>query len=90
MLGEAQPWQNREFAIRSELEPNHDVLRSMYQVNARLCHLEGEIGVIKAEASADLLLSRSNPLERLADFAEPEKALDMIMCRGNVIVDRLG
>lgn len=44
LLGEAQPWQNREFAIRAELQPAVDVLRSMYHVNARLCGLEGEIG----------------------------------------------
>ena len=34
LLGEAQPWQNRELAIRSELEPAADCLRPMYSVNA--------------------------------------------------------
>ena len=28
LLGEAQPWQNPEFAIRAELEPAADVLAS--------------------------------------------------------------
>ena len=69
LLGEAQPWQNREFAIRAELEPAADVLRSMYHVNTKLCHLQGEIGVITEGAAADILLSKVNPLEALAEFA---------------------
>jgi imidazolonepropionase-like amidohydrolase len=88
LLGEAQPWQNRELAIRAELEPSIDVLRSMYRVNARLCGLEGEIGVIAPGASADLIVSTVDPIENLAAMAEPETALDAVICRGDVVVNR--
>ena len=57
LLGEAQPWQNREFAIRAALEPAVDVLRSMYVVNARLCGLEGEVGVIAPGMAADVVVA---------------------------------
>jgi imidazolonepropionase-like amidohydrolase len=88
LLGEAQPWQNRELAIRAELEPSIDVLRSMYRVNARLCGLEGEIGVIAPGACADLIVSTVDPIENLAAMAEPETALDAVICRGDVVVNR--
>jgi imidazolonepropionase-like amidohydrolase len=89
LLGEAQPWQNKEFAIRAELEPAVDVLRSMYRTNARLCGLEGEIGVLAPGASADIVLTPVDPLADLAALSDPEKALDAVICRGRIAVDRL-
>ena len=89
LLGEAQPWQNQEFAIRAELEPAADVLRSMYQVNARLCRLEGQIGVLAPGAAADIVISRIDPLAHLASLADPETTLDAVICGGRLIVDRL-
>ena len=89
LLGEAQPWQNQELAIRAELEPAADVLRSMYTVNARLCRLDGEIGVLMPGASADVVITHVDPLANLEALAEPDTALDAVVCRGRVAVDRL-
>lgn len=88
LLGEAQPWQNRELAIRADLEPAADVLRSMYRVNARLCRLEGEIGVLAPGSCADLVISNVDPLRDLAALAEPESALDAVVSRGRVVLER--
>ena len=88
LLGEVQPWQNREFAIRANLEPAADVLDSMYRVNVRLCRSEGEIGRIAAGYSADVVVSNVDPLENLAGLAEPDSALAAVVCRGRVVVDR--
>lgn len=89
LLGEAQPWQNREFAIRAALEPAVDVLRSMYVVNARLCGLEGEVGIIAPDTAADVVVSAFDPLADLAALADPDVALAAIVCRGEVVADRL-
>lgn len=88
LLGEAQPWQNREFAIRAELEPAVDVLRAMYHVNPRLCGLEGTIGVVRPGAAADLVVVGVNPLDNLAALAEPEFTLRAVVARGRVFLDR--
>jgi imidazolonepropionase-like amidohydrolase len=88
LLGEAQPWQNREFAIRSELEPAADVLASMYRVNARLCGMEGEIGVLGVGASADVVVSEVDPLTNLAAFADPEATVAAVVAQGRIMVDR--
>ena len=88
LLGEAQPWQNQEFAIRAELEPAVDVLRSMYRVNARLCRLEGSIGELTPGASADVVVSTVNPLENLPALADPDAVLSAVVAQGRIIVDR--
>ena len=88
LLGEAQPWQNQEFAIRADLEPAADVLRSMYQVNPKLCRLEGEIGIVAPGAYADLLLTPVDPLENLAGLADPDRSLELVVRAGRVIVER--
>lgn len=89
LLGEAQPWQNREFAIRAELEQAEDVLHSMYVVNARLCGLTGEIGVLSVGASADVVVSEVNPLSNLAGLADHDAAIAAVVARGRVIVDKI-
>jgi imidazolonepropionase-like amidohydrolase len=89
LLGEAQPWQNREIAIRAELEPARDVLASMYRTNPRLCQLEGEIGLIVPGALADLVVTDVDPLDDLAALADPEKTLSVIIARGQPVKNRL-
>ena len=79
------PWQNREFAIRADLEPAADVLRSMYVTNARLCHLEGEVGQVAPGFLGDLLVCQVDPLERLADLAEPDAVLTAVIKGGRVV-----
>jgi imidazolonepropionase-like amidohydrolase len=89
LLGEIQPYQNREFAIRAELEPAADVLRSMYLTNPRLCGMEGLVGVVAPGAHGDLVVSNVDPLENLAGLADHESALAAVMQGGNLVVDRL-
>lgn len=85
LLGEAMPWQNREFAIRAELEPAVDVLRSMYVTNVRLCHLEGVVGRVEPGHVADFVLSEVDPIERLSDLSEPDATLAAIFSRGRPV-----
>ena len=89
LLGEAQTWQNREFAIRAELEPARDVLGAMYRTNPKLCHLEGQVGCIVPGALADLVVTDVDPLADLAGLADPEKALAVVIARGRPIKNRL-
>jgi imidazolonepropionase-like amidohydrolase len=89
LLGEAQTWQNREFAIRAELEPARDVLASMYRINARLCGLEDEIGRLVPGARADLVISEVDPLKDLSALSDPDKTLAAIVADGRPIRNRM-
>lgn len=84
LIGETQSRQNKEFAIRAEVEPATDILRSMYQVNPVLCRMEGEIGTLSEGAYADIVLSKVDPLKRIADLASPETSLGYVIKAGAV------
>lgn len=88
LIGEAQPRQNEELAIRARVQPAVDVLRSMWIVNAQLCHLEGRIGVLKPGAFGDVLVSKVDPLSDLQAFADHENSLTHVVQNGQVVVDR--
>ncbi len=61
----------------------------MYKVNPRLCGLAGEVGVLAPGTSADIVVTGVDPLDNLAALSEPETALDVVLCRGRLAVDRL-
>jgi len=63
LLGEMHQHQSGEFRLRARLLPAMDVLRSATTLAARLCRLEGRVGVIEPGAHADLLVVDGNPLE---------------------------
>ena len=88
LIGEAQPRQNEELAIRSQVQPAVDVLRSMWNVNAQLCHLEGRVGVLQPGAFGDVVVSNVDPLDDLVAFADHETALSHVVQSGNLVVDR--
>jgi imidazolonepropionase-like amidohydrolase len=85
LIGETQARQNREFAIRAQVETPAEILRAMYGVGARLCRLEGEIGVLAPGARADVVIVRKNPLENVAALAEPETNLGHVLLGGRVV-----
>ena len=85
LLGETQNWQNREFAIRAGIEPARDILRSMYVVNPKLCRREGEIGILTPGANADVVVSRINPLDDIAAWADPAATLSTVIKGGSIV-----
>ena len=82
LIGETQVRQNREFAIRAEVEPAKDILHSMYHVNAQLCRMEGKAGVIAPGAYGDVVVSRINPLEEIAGLSDPEANISAVIHNG--------
>lgn len=88
LIGEAQPRQNEELAIRAQVQPAVEVLRSMWNVNAQLCHLEGRVGVLQPGAFGDVVISNVDPLDDLVAFADHETALSHVVQSGNLVVDR--
>lgn len=88
LLGETQTMQNQEMVIRSEVQTAEQILRSMWNVNPRLCHLEGRIGVVTPGAFGDLVVSRVDPLDDITAFANHTTALSYVVQGGNVVVER--
>lgn len=85
LIGETQTLQRHELAIRSEVQNPADVLRSMWQVNPSLCHLEGTIGVLREGARGDVVVASVNPLEKLVEFAHSDDAVTSVIMAGKVV-----
>ena len=88
LLGETHDQQNREFAIRAEVLPPLEIIRSATTVNARILGRSSEIGTVSPGARADLLVVNGNPLEDIALLAEPETGIDMVISGGEVVHER--
>ena len=86
LLSSMQEQQLREFAIRGQAMAPIEVLRSATVNGAKLLGMEGQIGVVKGGAFADLLILRENPLEDLKvfDWENPSNCL-AVMKGGRVV-----
>lgn len=90
LLGHAyHPLQGGELALRGEVNSAIDVLRSATSVNAELLQKSGELGCIKPDAYADILVLEGNPLEDLSLFGNSEKNIPLIMRGGEMIRNHL-
>ena len=88
LIGEQQRFQNDELRIRAEVQSARDVLHSMWRVNPKLMHLDGEIGVIAPGAFGDIIVSKVNPLDNIAAFAQHENSITHVIQGGVIRVDR--
>jgi imidazolonepropionase-like amidohydrolase len=90
LLGAMHQYQSREFALRSEVMPALEIVRSATTVGARLLRMEGQIGTLGPGAYADLLVVDGNPLEDIGLLARPERSLKLVMKAGRIYRDELG
>ncbi|WP_323120063.1 metal-dependent hydrolase family protein [Burkholderia alba] len=65
LLGDMHRYQSDELAIRAAILGNADTLRSATTVAAEILNRVGELGVIRAQALADVLVVEGNPLESI-------------------------
>ena len=82
-------YQLDEMALRSEVVSNADVIRSATCNAARAFKRDGEFGVIKAGARADLIAVAGDPLDDLSVLQAPDTHLKLIMKAGTVYKDEL-
>ncbi len=88
LLGGMQRHQAQEFAVRADIVPTIDTIRSATTVAARLLQREGELGVIAPGALGDLVVLDRDPLEHVGALADGRPAA--VVQGGEVVVDRLG
>jgi imidazolonepropionase-like amidohydrolase len=84
LLGEMQAHQLREFGIRAEVLSPFEILCSATSINAELLQKKDELGVIAAEARADMLLVEGDPLQDLSLLERPGECLKLVMKDGEI------
>lgn len=89
LLAEMHEDQLHEFELRSQVQPLPDVIRSATTVAARLLRLEGQVGVVKRGAFADLLVVDGDPLRDVQSLLDPAQHLKLVMKAGRIHHDLL-
>lgn len=89
LLGSLHKHQSGEFGIRARVLPTAEVLRSATLVSARLCLMEGEIGVLQPGAYADLLVVDGDPYADIEVLARDGAHLAAIMRDGQFFKNTL-
>jgi imidazolonepropionase-like amidohydrolase len=89
LLGQLHKYQSMEFSIRARVLPAKEIIASATTVGAKLCRLEGEIGALKAGASADLLVVDGDPLKDITVLEQNGARLKAIMRGGRFFKNEL-
>jgi imidazolonepropionase-like amidohydrolase len=77
--------QGMELKLRGEVNSPIEVLRSATSVNAELLQRSDQLGCIKPDALADLILLNFDPMKDLAPFAQAELNIPLVMKNGEII-----
>ena len=87
LLGGMQVHQSGEFALRADVQPALDVIRSATAVAADLLRLPGEIGSTAVGAHGDLVVLDRDPLADVRVLGEPHRFSHVVQA-GHVVRSR--
>ena len=85
LLGEMHRHQSEEFVIRGRVLSPQIVIASATHIAARLCRMEGRIGVIAPGAFADLIVVDGDPLRDLSLLTHQGAHMPLILKGGEVV-----
>ena len=85
LLGEMHKYQSEEFTIRGRVLPAQEIIAAATHIAARLCRMEGRIGVIAPGAYADLIAVDGDPLKDLSLLTGQGRHMPLITSRGAVV-----
>lgn len=84
LLGALHRYQNHEFVIRAEVLTPQEILVQATSNNARLLNREGELGVARVGALADLIVVEGDPLRDISVLDTEGDAIPLIMKGGRL------
>ena len=82
LLGECKIYQSDELSIKAEVVGNYEAIRHATEVNAEILNMTNELGVIKEDALADILIVDGNPLKDIGVLNNDAKFIPVIMKDG--------
>jgi len=82
LLGECQIYQSDELSIKAEVVGNYEAIRHATEVNAEILNMSDELGVIKENALADILIVDGNPSKDIGLLNNDAKFIPIIMKDG--------
>lgn len=85
LLGGLRKYHCMEFELLAKVLTPAEIIRSATVIGAELCRLKGEVGIIAAGASADLLVVDGNPLDDITLLMSNGAHMPMIMRAGRFV-----
>ena len=89
LLGGLHKYQSMEFEIRARVLPVQEILLSASRLAARMCMMEGEIGVLAPGSYADLLVVDGDPYRDLGVLQHQGRHMAAIMRGGRFFKNSL-
>ncbi|MDB5512572.1 MAG: peptidase [Enterovirga sp.] len=89
LLGEMHRHQSDEFVLRGRVLPAIDVIRSATVNAAKVVRQEGRLGIVAADAHADLIVVDGDPLRDLSLLTGQGRFMPAIMKAGRFVKDEL-
>jgi imidazolonepropionase-like amidohydrolase len=90
LLGPLQKYHAMEFEILARALDNAEIIRSATLIGARLCGLEGQIGIIARNAFADLLIVEGDPYADITVLGNDGANMPVIVRNGIFVKNELG
>ncbi|MFO6429910.1 amidohydrolase family protein [Erythrobacter sp. W302b] len=87
LLGPLESDQLNELTLRADVYSPAEILMQATSINARILRAEGEIGVIREGAHADMVLLRGNPLDTV-DVFRSEDNIALVVKGGKIVKQR--
>lgn len=89
LLGPFHKYQSIEFCLRRQVMSPIDIIRSATTVCAELFNMQGEIGIIREGAYADILVIDGNPLDDIEVLMPESECIKAVIKEGRFIFDYL-
>lgn len=86
LLGWMNQDQSEEFALRAQVLPSHEVLRSATSVNAEILR-RPDLGRVEAEATADLILVDGDPVADITCLLGQGEKIPVVVQDGQIVKD---
>lgn len=89
LLGQLRKYHCMEFELLAQVLTPQEIIRSATVIGARLCRLEGQVGVVAEGAYADLLVVNGDPLSDIALLQDDGAHMPLIMANGRPVKNLL-
>lgn len=89
LLGQLRKYHSMEFELLAKVLSPQEIIRSATVIGARLCRLEGQLGIVAEGAFADLLVVDGDPLSDISLLQGDGAHMPLIMANGRVVKNAL-
>jgi imidazolonepropionase-like amidohydrolase len=85
LIGPLRKYSVMEFALLAKVLRPAEILRSVTEIGARLCRMEGEVGVVAPGARANLLVVDGDPMADVTVLGRPSDSLVAVIKDGRIV-----